>query len=101
MAAAPADGPVRSGPRPVDQPHRARLDELLRHLLPAGAVSPPDAHQRLPGALAAQEASAAAGTETGAGRMGKGLPATAPELRPLGLGHDRSRCLVIRTTGAV
>ena len=63
LAAAPADRPVRSGPRPVDQPGRAGLDELLRRLLPVGAVSPPDAHQRLLAALAAQEAQAAAGTE--------------------------------------
>src|SRR5437773_4770323 len=101
LGTAPANGPVRSGPRPVDQPHRARLDELLRCLPPVGAVSPPDAHQCLPGALAAQEASAVAGTEKGTGRMGKGLSATAPVLRPLGLGHDHSRCLVIRTTRAV
>jgi Reverse transcriptase (RNA-dependent DNA polymerase) len=82
-------------------PRRARLDELLRRLPPVGALSPPDAHQRLPAALAAQEASAVAGTEKGTGRMGKGLSATAPVLRPLGLGHDHSCCLVIRTTRAV
>ena len=52
-------------------------------------------------ALAAQETPTAAGTEKGTRRMGKGLPATATLLRPLGLGHDHSRCLVIRTARAV
>lgn len=30
----------------ADQPDRARVDELLRRLLPVGALSPPDPHQR-------------------------------------------------------
>jgi RNA-directed DNA polymerase len=77
------------------------LDELLRCLLPVGAVSPPGAHQRLLAALAAQEAQTAAGTTQGTGRVEQGGTATAAVLRPLGLGHLDPRRLVTRTTRAV
>ena len=55
-----------------------------------GAVSPPDAHQRLPAALAAQEAQTAAGTEEGTGRMGEGRHSNGPGSSPTGPGSDRS-----------
>lgn len=38
--------------RPLGQPEGARVDELLRRVLPIGAVSTPGAHQYLPDALA-------------------------------------------------
>ena len=39
--------------------------QLLRRVLPLGAVSPPDAHQRLPGALDPQEVQTARGRAEG------------------------------------
>jgi RNA-directed DNA polymerase len=101
LAAAHPDRSFRSGPRAADQPGRARLDELLRCLLPVGAVSPPGAHQRLLAALAAQETQTAAGTTQGTRRVEQGGTATAAVLRPLGLGHLDPRRLVTRTTRAV
>ena len=41
----------------VDQSDHPWLDELLRPVLPVGAVSPPQAHQHLPGALGSEEIS--------------------------------------------
>jgi hypothetical protein len=101
LAAAHPDRSLRSGPRAADQPGRAGLDELLRCLLPVGAVSPPGAHQRLPAALAAQEAQTAAGTTQGTRRVEQGGTPTAALLRPLGLGHLDPCRLVTRTTRAV
>ena len=53
--------------------------QLLRRVLPIGAVSPPAAHQRLPGALDPQEVQAARGAEEGpsasCGRSPSGTPA--------------------------
>jgi hypothetical protein len=45
--------PVR--PRRADQPDRAGLGELLRPVPPVEAASPPQTHQRLPGAVGSQE----------------------------------------------
>ena len=101
LAAAHTIRSLRSGPRTADQPGRAGLDELLRCLLPVGTVSPPSAHQRLPGALAPQETQTAAGTTQGTGRMEQGGAAKAAVLRALGLGHLDPRRLVTRTTRAV
>ena len=48
--------------RTVGQSHCAGLDAVLRRVLPLGAVSPPDAYQRLPDALGPQEISPVSGT---------------------------------------
>ena len=87
--------------RALGQSGRARLDELLRRVLPIGAVSPPGAHQRLPDALAPQQVQTTAWTQKGAAGLGRGRRDEATVLRPLGLGNRRSRRLVTRTTRAV
>jgi RNA-directed DNA polymerase len=59
-------------------PGRARLDELLRPVHPGHAASPPQAHQRLPGALGAEEIPAAGpvqARETMVGRPARQEPA--------------------------
>jgi hypothetical protein len=55
MGAAPLDLPHLQRGGPHDQPGRRGLDAVLRQVLPVGAVSPPGAHQRLPGALDPQQ----------------------------------------------
>ena len=87
--------------RALGQSGRARLDELLRRVLPIGAVSPPGAHQRLPDELAPQQVQTTAWTQKGAAGLGRGRRDEGTVLRPLGLGNCRSRRLVTRTRRAV
>jgi RNA-directed DNA polymerase len=101
LAAAQVHADDRTGPRTMDQPHRARLDELLRGVLPLRALSPPGAHQRLPDAVAAQEAQTAAGTRQGPRGVDQSGGRTAPLLRALEMGQLGTASLVIRTTRAV
>jgi hypothetical protein len=78
-----------------------RLDELLRCILPIGALLPPGTDQRIPTALVPQQVPKAQGTQEGAGSVEPGGKAPPPVLRPLGLG-DLGPCrLVTRTTRAV
>ena len=56
----PAHRPVASRPGAVAEPHRRRVDQLLRPVLPDRARSPPQARQRLPEALGREEIQAAA-----------------------------------------
>ena len=51
MAAPPLDRTQLRPGRETNQPDRARLDAVLRSVLPLRAVSPPVAHQLLPDAL--------------------------------------------------
>ena len=51
VATAPPDRAILRRTRTVDQSRCAGLDAVLRCVLPLGAVSAPDAHQRLPDAL--------------------------------------------------
>jgi hypothetical protein len=53
-SSATSSGPAPRGTR-HDQPGRRGLDAVLQAILPVGAVSPPGAHQRLPGALDPQQ----------------------------------------------
>ena len=55
MAAAPQDRAHPRRARTMDQPGRARLDAVLRGVLPLRAVSAPVPHQRLPDAVDPQE----------------------------------------------
>ena len=75
-------GPVR--PRRGDQPPGARLDQLLRGLLPLRVVLPRTAHQRAPRSVGhAEVQTTARQAVTGMGMAGSGSPAQPPTLRPL------------------
>src|SRR5688572_6075649 len=56
----PAHRPVAGRPGAMAEPHRRRVDQLLRPVLPDRARSPPQARQRLPEALGREEVQAAA-----------------------------------------
>jgi len=71
---------------------------VLRRVLPLRAVSPPTAHQRLPGALAPREVQTAATLQQGQGVLAAHHPPGPQRLRPLGMGRV---VLTIRTTRAV
>ncbi len=101
LATAPSHTLNRSGPRRLDQPDRAGLDELLRGVLPIGPVSPPGTHQRLPAAVGPSKVQTAAGQEESPFGMEQSRPETPEGLRPLGVGHPRSHGLVTRATRAV
>jgi len=101
LAAAPPHPPFRSGPRTLDQPDRAGLDELLRSLLQVGPVSPAGTHQRLPDAVDPKEIQTVAEQEESPGRLEPSRHTTTPVLRPLGLDHLPTARLVTRTTRAV
>ena len=76
---------------------RARLDAVLRGVLPLRAASPPATHQRLPDALAPQEIQAAGIQEESPGLLGTDHRPVSPAVRPLGLG---AHSWWIRMTGA-
>ena len=69
LEAAPPHLPLRAGPHTMAQPDRVGVDELLRPLLPVGAVSAAQAHQRLPGALDEEEVQTAEDLQQSARRM--------------------------------
>ena len=76
------DGPVR--PRPGDQPSGARLDQLLRSLLPLRVVLPRMAHQRAPRPMGhAEVQTTARQRQTGVGLAGRCSTAPAHAVRPL------------------
>ena len=80
----------RAGNSPVRQPEDTGLDDLLRGVLPLGAVSPVPPHQYLPAAVVHEEVQEAAVLEEshpGHGRSGR---ETAAVLRALGLGETGS-----------
>ena len=63
------------GNSPVGQPEDTGLDDLLRGVLPLGAVSPVPPHQHLPAAVVheeVQEATGPGGKPSGPGRSGRG-----------------------------
>jgi RNA-directed DNA polymerase len=98
MAAAPPGQPHLHRPRQSDQPARGGLDAVLRPVLPVAAVSPPGAHQRLPGALDALQVQAATGIEQGPPQTAGDHRTVSPHVRALEVGHLR---LAISMTGAV
>jgi hypothetical protein len=55
LAGPPAQRHRAGGHRRVDQPHRQRMDDLLRQVLQDRAERPAPAHQHLPGALGEAE----------------------------------------------
>src|SRR6266508_153809 len=97
MAAAPLDRPAPRRDRTTDQPDRARVDALLRGVLPLRAQPRPTAHQRLPDALAPRQAQAAATHEEGQSGLATHHRPAPQALRPLGMGI---RVLVDRMTRA-
>ena len=82
-------------------PDCAGLDAVLRCVLPLGAVSAPDAHQRLPDALGPQEISPVPGTSRVPAGVAAGHYPVPAVLRPLGLDNRRPGRLVIKVTRAV
>ena len=77
--------------RTVGQSHCAGLDAVLRRVLPVGAVSPPDAHQRLPDALGPQEISPVPGTPRVPAGVAAGRYASTRGSSPTGSGQPPSR----------
>ena len=76
------DGSVR--PRRGDRPSGARLDRLLRGLLPLRAVLPRTAHQRASRSMGHAEIQTTTRKSCqGSGLAGRGSTAPAPALRPL------------------
>src|SRR6266508_1958434 len=98
MAAAPQDRPYPRRDRTVDQPHRARLDAVLRGVPPLRAVSPPHPHQHLPGALATEQVQTAEALQEGQSGLATSHLPVPENLRPLGMG---CHLLAIRTARAV
>ena len=101
LAAAPPHRSFLRRSRTMDQSDRAGLDAVLRRVLPVGAVSPPDAHQRLPDALGPQEIPPVQGTTPAPAGVAAGHHTVPAVLRALGLDHRCPRRLVIKVTRAV
>ena len=69
LAAAPQDRAFPRRSRTMDQSGRARLDAVLRGVLPLRAVSAPIPHQRLPDAVGSQEIQTVAHHQEGRGLL--------------------------------
>jgi hypothetical protein len=88
----PTEGSPQGGPlSPV-------LADVVLGVQPLRAAWPPPAHQRLPGALAAEEVQTTAVLQEGQRGLAARHPPVPESLRPLGMG---SRLLTIRMSGAV
>src|SRR4051794_5499015 len=87
MAAAPPNPPLRAGPRALAQPDRRGMDELLRPFLPVAAISPAQAHQRLPGALDEKEVQTAEALQESARSMEAPHPPVPTILHALAMGR--------------
>jgi RNA-directed DNA polymerase len=83
--------------RTHDQPGGARVDAVLRRVLPLRTGSPPTAHQRLPRAPAPNEISSAAVLPESPGLLAARHQPATRTVRPLGMGNQP---LVIKTTRA-
>ena len=70
--------------------------QLLRPVLPVGALSPPAARQRLPEALGWEEVQAAADLQAVQAVVGRAAPTTARPVRPLANGSARTERLMRR-----
>ncbi|WP_281365061.1 reverse transcriptase domain-containing protein [Phytohabitans houttuyneae] len=68
-----------------DQPDRARLDAVLRSVLPLRAASPPPTHQRLPDALDPQEVQTVTRVQEGQDLLGGDHRKVSPPVRSLAL----------------
>ena len=76
----PAHRPVVRRPGAMAEPHRRRVDELLRPVLPVGDVSPPAARQHLPEALGWEEVPTAAHPEALQALVGSDCSIEQPDL---------------------
>ena len=81
-----AHRPVSRRPGAMAEPHRLRVDQLLRPVLSVGVGSPPAARQRLPEALGWQEIQTAAHPKALRPVAGRTALETARPVHPLALG---------------
>src|SRR6478672_3857998 len=84
----------------MDQSDRAGLDAVLRGVLPLRAVSTPDAHQRLFGALDPQEIQTITSRLESHRVLAGDHRAVSPHVRALGLDSLGRACLTTRMTRA-
>ena len=82
----PAHRPDPGRPGAMAEPHRRRVDELLRPVLPVGDVSPPPARQHLPEALGWEEVPAAADLQAVQAVVDRAARTRARPVRPLAVG---------------
>jgi hypothetical protein len=82
------------------KPNRARLDAVLRCVLPFGDLPSPSTHQRLPDALDPQEVQTASGKEEGLPLLAGDRHAVPASVRALDMASFCPQCLVIRMTRA-
>ena len=75
---------------------RARLDAVLRRVLPLGAASLPATHQHLPDALDPQEVQTAQGIPQGQGMLAANHQSVSPAVRPLGMERQSAMIRMIR-----
>src|SRR5207244_12137434 len=68
------------------EPHRRRVDELLRPVSPVGVEAPPAARQHLPEALGWEEVQAAADLHADQAVVGRATRKRASPVRPLAVG---------------
>ena len=84
----------------MDQPHRQRVDDLLRQVLPDRAERPAPAHQFLPGALGEAEVQAARDIQEGPQVVGRADREAATPVRALEM-DDRGQVQPIDGTSGV
>ena len=87
----PAHRPDARRPGAMAEPHRRRVDQLLRPVLPVGDVSPPAARQRLPEALGWEEVQAAADQQALQPVVGRAARTDSPACSPTGAWSARPR----------
>ena len=83
-----AHRPDPGRPGPMAQPHRGRVDEVLRPVLPVGDGPPPPADQLLPEALGREEVPATANPQSVHGGGGQDCSIDSPACSPNGSGFD-------------
>ena len=86
----PAHRPVAGRPGAMAEPHRRRVDELLRPVLPVGVGSPPAARQHLPEALGWEEVQAAADPQAVQAVVDRAARTSSPACSPTGGGSART-----------
>lgn len=83
---APSHQPHRARPRAMAQPDRGGVDELLRPVLPVGALSAAQTHQCLPGALDEEEVQTAEDLQESTHSLGAHHPPVPAVLHALAMG---------------
>jgi hypothetical protein len=89
----PAHRPVAGRPGAMAEPHRRRVDQLLRPVLPNRARSPPEARQHLPEALGWKEVQTAADRQVLPRVVDRAARKAARPVRPLALGPHVPRLI--------